>query len=115
MKNYKDMENLLIELKRRGKMYIQPYNYFSIMNYILGYDHHCIDIGENSAFDGFQEWLIVEIGHHCSIHWTRLIYDIYADENDELAIEKFFELYSNFLKICYDGKLKFIKEKAEKL
>ena len=83
-------------LSSHGPMYFQPFNYDSLVAYLSGYDHAMIERGEPSSLLAFKNWLHEKVGHHCSLHWSRVIVDVFACGDRAMAMGKFFVLYKEY-------------------
>lgn len=97
MKKKHGLAELIGNLNRRGGMYVQPVTYDTLVAYLLGYDHALASLDQPSELEPFSNWLDKKVGHECSLHWSGVIRSVFARGNDELAKERLFELFNEFL------------------
>lgn len=109
-----EFQNLMHNLETRGPMYINPYNYSNLISYVLGYDRAVCDNGNSSNLDGFKELIAAKFGSNFSIHWTDIISD-YLAENDEDAVLLFFRFYHELLDIRTKKGIQLLKDEYEKI
>jgi len=104
MTGFRDMSSLIQRLESRGGMYVQPYNFETVVAYLDGYDHAVLASGRKSYLEEFREWLHRRVGHHCSLHWAAVIRDVFAKKNKNVALRKLFEFFREFEKGDLDSR-----------
>ncbi len=83
-------------LSEAGPLYLVPYNYDTVIAYVSGYDNALVEKGEPSNLDSFNLWLHKRVGHHCSLHWSTVITNVFCDGDREVALKRFFEFYREY-------------------
>lgn len=78
-------------------MYVIPADYRNVVSYLSGYDHAATEAGRPSVLDEFRDWLHLKVGHHCSLHWSFVILQLFADNDVEAAQRKLMEFLTEFL------------------
>lgn len=78
-------------------MYVYPANYRNVVSYLGGYDHAATEAGRPSVLDAFSEWLDVKVGHHCNVHWSGVILQLFAENDEEVAQKRLMEFLVEFL------------------
>ncbi len=91
-----NIKSILWHLENRRSMYIDN-SYFSLINFIQGYcicyrDFSKIDISAN-----FQDWLRKKEGKYFALHWGTYILTELSNKNEQLAIEKLFIFWNEFI------------------
>jgi len=96
-KNIREFVSMLEQLEKRGTMYVQPFSYDAVANYLSGFDRGIATSGGQSLLEGFPEWLNRRVGHHCSLHWSQIVRDQFAKGQEKAAIRELFRLFREYL------------------
>jgi hypothetical protein len=95
---------ILDRLEARGVLYIQPFTYDTLVAFLDGYDCAIYDGGNASILQHFREWLHNKVGHHCSLHWSVVIWDLFAGKDESFAVSALFNLLREFIGDRSSGK-----------
>jgi hypothetical protein len=114
MKKENKFNEMLINLEKRGGMYVSPFTYSSLAAYITGYDHAVMDLDGNSNLEGMQELVARKYGRYCSLHWIGIIRELLS-ESDETAIANLFYFCKQLKEIKNQRGLQFLKEEYKRL
>jgi hypothetical protein len=83
-------------LRRRAGMYVQPVSFATVVAFISGFDAGTQRRGTKTVLDGFVDWINQRMGHHCSLHWSAVIREKFADGDKDLALPTLFELLHEY-------------------
>lgn len=97
MNDNKIFIELVLNIKIRGRMYVEPENYNTVISYIKGFNYCLSNMKrENSMFLGFEEWLQLKLGYKTSLVWDVIILNLMCENDDNAALNLFFDLYKEF-------------------
>ncbi len=111
----KPLVELMHNLERRGDMYVQPFNYDTLVSYLSGYDHGGMVSGGESFLDAFRDWLHDRIGHHCALHWSVVVRDLFANRSAEQAVPVLFQLLRQFFREKKEHRMAKVTRKRKKV
>jgi hypothetical protein len=102
-------------LRKRGSMYLVPYNYEGVINFLDGYHQAIIDFDfPEEGFKGMQELVTIKFGRSCAVFWPYIIKGQFA-KDDQDAIKLFFLFYDQLVKLRRTKGIQFLKDEFEKL
>ncbi len=80
----------------RTPLYLGSRRFDEVSLWLLGYEFACSEIEptEISDFDGFREWLLMEVGGPGCVGWEGIILEKFGRESE--ATEQFFILFRRF-------------------
>lgn len=94
---------MLKHLERRGALYIQPLNYSTLVAFLTGYDMAIVSSGEPGFLSRFKEWIDKRVGHHCSLHWSAVIRDVFAGGDSDRAMSVLHQMFGEFMRELENG------------
>lgn len=91
---------LLDKIKTRPALYLGKRSIFSLQAFLDGYTCACRQLGipvteQEQEFAEFQDWIEKQFNRQSSKSWARII--LFYSEDESQAIDKFFELFEDFL------------------
>ncbi len=108
------LEKLILNLELRGGMYISPFNFFSLVAYLDGYNHGLNDGEHTNEFEDFKKWINVKVGKHCSLSWSWIILNNFSDKNKDNALQNLFQLFKDFYDLRRQKGSNFIEDLNQK-
>jgi hypothetical protein len=104
---------LIEKIKQRPALYLGKAALSQLQTFLDGYTFALRQVNipvsqEEQEFEQFQEWIEAKFNQVATQHWSRIILFYSEDERD--ALERFFQLFNDFIN---EKKLAKIKEKTE--
>jgi hypothetical protein len=92
------LSNVLDQLGDRGGLYIQPFNYQTLVAFISGYDLAVAESDGKGLLERFREWLHNRVGQHCSMSWAAVIRAEIAEKDEDQAVRVLIRLFRDFIR-----------------
>src|SRR5258708_23565047 len=92
------IESLLPRLEKRGSMYMSPFNYSTLVTYLVAFDVGLQEGGCPSELESFPRWLDDRIGYESNFHWSDRVKKQVAKHDEEKAIPLLFTLLREFFR-----------------
>ncbi|HBL12106.1 MAG TPA: hypothetical protein DD379_11995 [Cyanobacteria bacterium UBA11162] len=110
MNNFYD---LLQKIKKRPSMYLGRHSIFSFLAFWCGYKiaQHQLGIhptAQEQEFEEFLKWIRERYEVHTSQSWASII--LFYSEDEKTALDRFFELFEEFLSQQNDSEINPDKE-----
>ncbi|MDY6804086.1 MAG: hypothetical protein SXA11_09810 [Cyanobacteriota bacterium] len=106
--------DILQKVKNKPNVYLGSPSIMCLQAFLSGYNVAQYQLGESlntpDCFDGFQEWIQEKLKINSSQSWAKIILFYSADERD--ALERFFELFDEFVKRNSSTATEEVKEKS---
>jgi hypothetical protein len=94
------LEEHILQLEGRICLWTGSESFKSLAAYIHGFEDGLKNSGSLSGMEPFQKWIEIQIGRHCSVHWTGIIQQIISDGSDDDAVAMFSKLFKEYV-TCY--------------
>ena len=106
---------LIAKIKKRPALYLGKESISHLQVFLDGYTFARRELkvpvsNEEADFENFQEWIEGKFNLPDTQSWAKIILFYSADERD--ALERFFELFDEFVKRNYSTAEEGVKEKA---
>ncbi len=106
--------DILQKVKNKPNVYLGSPSIMCLQAFLSGYNVAQYQLGKSldspDCFDGFQEWIQEKFKVESSQSWAKIILFYSADERD--ALERFFELFEEFVERNYSTVEEDVNEKA---
>lgn len=89
-------KTILWHLEHRQNMYTGE-GHIPLINFIDGYELAMRDYLQIDILEEFREWLKEQQQYQFSMHWGYYILRVIADNDEQVATKKLFELLKEFL------------------
>ena len=104
---------LINKIKQRPALYLGKCSLSQLQSFLDGYTFALRQANipvsqEEQEFEKFQEWIEVKFSQSSTQSWSRII--LFDSEDERDALEKFFELFDEFIN---EIKLSSVESKAE--
>ena len=107
--------DLIAKIKKRPALYLGQESISHLQVFLDGYSFACRNLkmetsNEEADFENFQEWIEGKFNLPDTQSWAKIILFYSADERD--ALERFFELFDEFVNRNLSRDPEEVKEKA---
>ena len=101
-------------LEKRTGMYVGEVTFQTVSTYLLGYQMCCHVHHLDDPFDGIDELIRCRLGRRCSLHWTYIIRQFFA-EDEESAIPLIFSSIHDLQRLKAEKGRAWLKSESDRM
>ena len=104
----------IAHLRKRGGMYIQPFDYDNLISHVTGYDMAARDLGFSPPLDGMRELVQLRFGRECALTWSAMIAREFTPDNGN-PMDTFFNFYDDLVAIRAEHGPAFLDDEFQRM